>query len=863
MRGRFRLLAVVRRGVIAVLIAALAVTGTGVAAVADAPAAVTPRAVSVAPTAISGSQFDPGNIISDALFYDRNAMTQSEIQSFLSAKIGSCSNSSCLNILRTTTFTRAADRTVCSQYTGAANELVSTIIYKVQQACGISAKVLLVTLQKEQGLITDRSPSATQIRIAMGYGCPDTAPCDSQFYGLYNQLYKAAWQLKRYSTPDRWGTYQPGVRSIGYHPNSACGAKSVNISNNATAALYNYTPYTPNAAALANLGGTGNSCSSYGNRNFWYFYTSWFGATNGDVGQTKIDELYTAEGGAAGYLGAAGASTCTVKANLCSQTFAGGTIYWGRYAGAWPVRAALDPAYQASGGMTGRLGFPIGKYVTVTGNPNGDGAGQQFQTGTIYSSASGTYSVYGEIRSEYWSRGSNAGAMGWPTTDYVCADGTNCVQEFQGGLIFRSVVRGTRTVADEYLVPYRANATQLGMPLGKPITVPSGPNGPGGGQSFLTGTIYTSAAGAFPVWGVVRAEYWRQGSNGGPFGWPTADPVCTGGLCSQQFQGGTITQTSSTTAISMRSAFASVHQTYLSSLGAPRGSYVDVASSPNGAGGGQSFASGTIYTSAAGTFPVWGVVRSEYWRLGSNAGAYGWPIAAPVCSAGLCSQEFQGGTITQTSSTKAVGTLRVYPDFAALHATYASVLGAPTTAYTVARPTANAPGGAQGFRTGTIYSSALGAYPLWGAIRTEYKRMGANGGVLGWPIAEPVCASGLCSQQFERGTITQTSTTAARTTYAVHAPYAAAYAGFSAQLGTPTTPYTTASAIGNGSGGAQRFTSGMIYSSAAGAYPVFGAVFTEYLRLKGHAGTLGWPTSDPVCGPSTCTQTFQRGTITK
>src|SRR5690606_20979087 len=53
--------------------------------------------------------------------------------------------------------------------------------------------------------------------------------------------------------------------------------------NEATAALYNYTPYTPNAAALANLYTTGDSCSSYGNRNFWAFYTDWFGSPVGKV----------------------------------------------------------------------------------------------------------------------------------------------------------------------------------------------------------------------------------------------------------------------------------------------------------------------------------------------------------------------------------------------------------------------------------------------------------------------------------------------------------------------------------------------------------------------------------------------------
>lgn len=49
----------------------------------------------------------------------------------------------------------------------------------------------------------------------------------------------------------------------------------------ATAALYNYTPYTPNGAALSNMYGTGDRCSEYGNRNFWRIFNDWFGPTIG------------------------------------------------------------------------------------------------------------------------------------------------------------------------------------------------------------------------------------------------------------------------------------------------------------------------------------------------------------------------------------------------------------------------------------------------------------------------------------------------------------------------------------------------------------------------------------------------------
>jgi len=263
------------RRVLHTVVGALIVAAVGVSGLVASPAPA-----EAAAGALSGSAFQPGNIISDDAFYDSNGMSQEEIQAFLDEKIGTCTNSNCLNIKRTDTFDRPADtRGICAAYTGAAGELAAAIIFKVQRACGISARVLLVTLQKEQSLVTSTGPSDSRLSRAMGYGCPDSAggECDARFYGLYNQLYMAAWQFKRYSTPTPWGRYQPGTIEILYHPNTACGTQTVNIVNDATAALYNYTPYTPNAAALANLRGTGNSCSSYGNRNFWVFYNDWFG----------------------------------------------------------------------------------------------------------------------------------------------------------------------------------------------------------------------------------------------------------------------------------------------------------------------------------------------------------------------------------------------------------------------------------------------------------------------------------------------------------------------------------------------------------------------------------------------------------
>jgi putative cell wall-binding protein len=241
--------------------------------------ATSPDGAAIGATAAS-SDFTPGELIADVNFYDKAAMSEVQIQSFLATMVGSCANSLCLAQYRASTPNRTWSYGTCAPYVGASNESAARIIFKVQVACGLSAKVILVTLQKEQSLLTNPAPSADVMRKAMGYGCPDTAECDSTYYGFFNQVYAAARQLTWYGKPGGSFTWlklgQPN--HVLFHPDAArCGGTNVTIANRATAALYYYTPYQPNSAALANLYGEGDSCSSYGNRNFWRMYSDWFG----------------------------------------------------------------------------------------------------------------------------------------------------------------------------------------------------------------------------------------------------------------------------------------------------------------------------------------------------------------------------------------------------------------------------------------------------------------------------------------------------------------------------------------------------------------------------------------------------------
>lgn len=256
------------------------------------------------------SQFKPGNIISDAKFFDRGTMSEAQIQQFLQSKVPNCqAGYVCLKDWYDTSRTTSADA-MCGAYSGGVRERASTIIYKVAQACGINPQVILVTLQKEQGLVTHTWPSDWRYTIAMGQGCPDTAACDTRYYGFFNQVYGAAWQLKRYANPP--GTsqyftwYAPGKTwNVRWHPNAACGSSPVYIQNQATANLYYYTPYQPNAAALRAGYGEGDGCSSYGNRNFYQYFTDWFGSPqsyNNPFGNVELVQALPGEFRVAGWV---------------------------------------------------------------------------------------------------------------------------------------------------------------------------------------------------------------------------------------------------------------------------------------------------------------------------------------------------------------------------------------------------------------------------------------------------------------------------------------------------------------------------------------------------------------------------------
>lgn len=429
-----------------VLVATLAVT----LGVTVSPVAVPGLDGASQAQAANGQEFDPGNIVSDAVFFDGPALSASQIQKFLESKVPTCYKAAggpeCLRNYRQNTPSIAADA-YCKAYQGGTNERASTIVAKVAKACGVSAKALIVLMEKEQSLVTAGSsaqypPTNYKYQKATGFACPDTAPCDPKFTGIFYQLYYAARQYQRYAAGGFYSWYKLGTNSILVNPKSSCGRVTVNIKSKATVGLYFYTPYVPNKAALSNLYGTGDSCSSYGNRNFWRIFTDWFGSTQIPVRST-VQKTWLAAGGLSGSLGRPRAAQSCNANGYCVQKFTGGYVASTPKGTGFVMTSGVGlSTWLARGGTKSSLGWPrspescTSKKVCV----------QRFTNGYVTKSpATKTRVVTGAIAKAWSKAGGKSGALKLPVAGASCKDGV-CTQRFQGGRIASTRTYGTYAV---------------------------------------------------------------------------------------------------------------------------------------------------------------------------------------------------------------------------------------------------------------------------------------------------------------------------------------------------------------------------------------------------------------------------------
>ena len=265
---------------------------------------------------VANAAFNQNRIIDDSVFNSTGTMTASQIDNFLNNF-----NSSCISTNKGFSAPEPIGYSPTNGFKYGSNVSAGRIISDAANVYGLNPRVLLVTLQKEQSLVTGSSGCSTlRYAAAVGYGCPDggttysysglnlysingntvtsvsgTCVNSSLKVGFSQQVIRAAWLLKFaqqrslgnmgwniqlrdqpvsgsvwdnsddpqscYSGPMTKGTFQtcPGGTSTYYDGLKTIDGSSVNIENGATAALYWYTPHFN------------------GNQSFVTIWENWFG----------------------------------------------------------------------------------------------------------------------------------------------------------------------------------------------------------------------------------------------------------------------------------------------------------------------------------------------------------------------------------------------------------------------------------------------------------------------------------------------------------------------------------------------------------------------------------------------------------
>jgi uncharacterized protein with LGFP repeats len=253
------------------------------------------------------------------------------------------------------------------------------------------------------------------------------------------------------------------------------------------------------------------------------------------------------ERGALGY--ATADMVCGLTAGGCRQEFGGVTVMWSPGSGAHGTNGAIAASWVASGRESGPLGYPSGEMGC---GMVGGGCGQQFEHGSSYwSPASGAHPVTGPIW-DYWvATGWERGVLGYATADLVCGSGvTGCRQDFQGATATWSQATGAQNTSGAIRALWLRDGAQAGS-----LGVPSAPmvcGATGCSQQFQGGTVtWTSGTGAVVTSGPIAAAWVAAGAQDGSLRYPSAPMQCglPDGGCRQTFQGGTLTWSPGTNAV--------------------------------------------------------------------------------------------------------------------------------------------------------------------------------------------------------------------------------------------------------------------------------------------------------------------------
>ena len=198
--------------------------------------------------------FNPNRIIEDADLLDYDSLSLPQIQNFLQAKnsyLASYFAPNAYGMTKTAAeiiYDAARNNYDCEGVTLSENPTEAERQLKCRRITTVNPKFLLILLQKEASLIENPSPTQSRLDWATGYGCPDNWACNPYYKGFGKQVNSAALQFLAYmKEPGRY-QYRAGQAYTFTNPYGTISNEPMTVipENQATAALYNYTPHVFN-----------------------------------------------------------------------------------------------------------------------------------------------------------------------------------------------------------------------------------------------------------------------------------------------------------------------------------------------------------------------------------------------------------------------------------------------------------------------------------------------------------------------------------------------------------------------------------------------------------------------------------------
>jgi len=451
-------------------------------------------------------------------------------------------------------------------------------------------------------------------------------------------------------------------------------------------------------------------------------------------------------------------SAGTYASGTYSQTFQGGLITVTN--GSPALTSTTDPWYNVVLTSTWLGTSTQAKSCALKGGA----CYQVFQNGWVVQSNAGVYAVPNSVETAWnWYGRDTAGILGFPSAAATAPSGGNYAtgsysQAFQGGLI--TVTNGSPALTSTTDPWYNVVLTTpwLGSSLqAKSCSLTAG----GCFQAFQNGWVVQSSSGVFAVPTPVLTGWGWYGRDTNFVGYPTSSSTVPSngsyltGTYTQTFQGGTITVTNGSPALT---AITDPWQNTI--LSNPWLGSVTRGKSCTLKGGAcyESFQNGWIVQSPAGIFAVPTAVLTAWnWYGRDTAGILGFPSAAPTANptSGNYSQAFQTGTISVTGGTPAMT--------ATSDPWYSVVLGAPWLGASTQNKSCTLTNGGcyQVFQNGWVVQGSPGVFALPNAVVQGWSWYGRDTNVLGYPTGatSTIPSNSTYTQSFQGGTITVTNGT--------------------------------------------------------------------------------------------------------